>query len=102
MLVTPVEFRPEPTTLPVRSRQVFPIQGKTLPTKPPPAHLVNLSPEGQVLRTVSLPDGRLPIACAVGGNENNTLFVASNTGLGPGMALQRDGRIEMFSIEGLE
>ena len=61
-------------------------------------HLVHLSPKGEVLRTVPLPDGRLPIACAVGGHENNTLFVASNTGLGPSMAQKRDGRIEMFSI----
>ncbi|MES2510396.1 MAG: SMP-30/gluconolactonase/LRE family protein [Pseudomonadota bacterium] len=61
-------------------------------------HVLNLDTSGKVIRTLRLPDNRLPIACAIGGADNNTLFVASNTGLGPGMAQQRNGRIEMFSL----
>ncbi len=61
-------------------------------------HILHLDLQGRVTGKYRLPEDRLPIACAIGGADGNTLFVASNTGLGPGMAAERNGRIEMFSL----
>ncbi len=61
-------------------------------------HILHLDLQGRVAGQYRLPEDRLPIACAIGGADGNTLFVASNTGLGPGMAAERNGRIEMFSL----
>lgn len=58
--------------------------------------LQHLSPHGEVIHTLGLPGDRLPIACVIGGSDGRVLYVASCSGLGPGMAALRDGRIEMI------
>ncbi len=62
-------------------------------------HLLQLDRDARVQATLRLPEDRLPIACAVGGEGADRLFVASSIGLGPAMAESRGGRIEVFSLE---
>jgi len=54
---------------------------------------------GAVVERVSTGD-RLAIACALGGNDDRTLFVCTSRGLDPAKARQlRTGRIEAVRVE---
>jgi sugar lactone lactonase YvrE len=61
--------------------------------------LLRVHEGGRVSATVTWGnEGRGPYACMLGGEGRRTLFVCTNTGSGPSMATQGEGRIEAMEV----